>query len=79
MILDGAKRDRRPWSGDLSVEGRNAFDSLGLGVKIDCPLAKLLANIVSHRNSLQLATPLGHGPKLSCVHGTRAFLRPSPH
>jgi len=28
-ILDGAKRDRRPWSGDLSVEGRTLFDSLG--------------------------------------------------
>ena len=33
MILDGAKRDRRPWSGDLSVEGRNAFDSIGFGAK----------------------------------------------
>ncbi len=31
VILDGAKRDRRPWSGDLSVQGRNAFDSLGWG------------------------------------------------
>ncbi len=31
VILDGAKRDRRPWSGDLSVEGRNAFDSIGWG------------------------------------------------
>jgi hypothetical protein len=30
-ILDGAKRDRRPWSGDLSVEGRTMFDSLGFG------------------------------------------------
>jgi len=30
-ILDGAKRDRRPWSGDLSVEGRTVFDSLGFG------------------------------------------------
>src|SRR5262249_19660169 len=30
-ILDGAKRDRRPWSGDLSVEGRSMFDSLGFG------------------------------------------------
>ena len=30
-ILDGAKRDRRPWSGDLSVEGRTLFDSLGFG------------------------------------------------
>ena len=31
VILDGAKRDRRPWSGDLSVEGRTLFDSLGFG------------------------------------------------
>ena len=31
VILDGAKRDRRPWSGDLSVQGRNAFDSIGWG------------------------------------------------
>ena len=31
VILDGAKRDRRPWSGDLSVEGRTMFDSLGFG------------------------------------------------
>lgn len=30
-ILDGAKRDRRVWSGDLSVEGRTLFDSLGFG------------------------------------------------
>ena len=30
-ILDGAKRDRRPWAGDLSVEGRTLFDSLGFG------------------------------------------------
>jgi Bacterial alpha-L-rhamnosidase C-terminal domain/Bacterial alpha-L-rhamnosidase 6 hairpin glycosidase domain len=30
-ILDGAKRDRRPWSGDLTVEGRSIFDSLGFG------------------------------------------------
>lgn len=30
-ILDGAKRDRRVWSGDLSVEGRTMFDSLGFG------------------------------------------------
>lgn len=30
-ILDGAKRDRRPWSGDLSVEARTLFDSLGFG------------------------------------------------
>jgi len=31
VILDGAKRDRRPWIGDLSVQGRTAFDSLGFG------------------------------------------------
>ena len=31
VILDGAKRDRRVWSGDLSVEGRTMFDSLGFG------------------------------------------------
>jgi hypothetical protein len=30
-ILDGAKRDRRPWAGDLSVEARTLFDSLGFG------------------------------------------------
>jgi alpha-L-rhamnosidase len=33
VILDGAKRDRRPWSGDLGVQGRNAFSSLGFGAK----------------------------------------------
>jgi hypothetical protein len=33
VILDGAKRDRRPWSGDLGVQGRTAFDSLGFGAK----------------------------------------------
>jgi alpha-L-rhamnosidase len=33
VILDGAKRDRRPWIGDLSVQGRTAFDSLGFGAK----------------------------------------------
>jgi len=31
VVLDGAKRDRRIWSGDLSVEGRTIFDSLGFG------------------------------------------------
>jgi Bacterial alpha-L-rhamnosidase C-terminal domain/Bacterial alpha-L-rhamnosidase 6 hairpin glycosidase domain len=30
-VLDGAKRDRRPWAGDLSVEARTLFDSLGFG------------------------------------------------
>ncbi len=30
-ILDGAKRDRRPWSGDLSVQNRSMADSLGFG------------------------------------------------
>jgi len=30
-ILDGAKRDRRPWSGDLTTENRTMFDSLGYG------------------------------------------------
>ncbi len=33
VILDGAKRDRRPWSGDLGVQGRTAYDSLGFGAK----------------------------------------------
>jgi Bacterial alpha-L-rhamnosidase C-terminal domain/Bacterial alpha-L-rhamnosidase 6 hairpin glycosidase domain len=33
VILDGAKRDRRPWIGDLSVQGRTAFSSLGFGPK----------------------------------------------
>ncbi len=33
VILDGAKRDRRPWSGDLSVEGRTLFDSLGFNAE----------------------------------------------
>jgi hypothetical protein len=33
VILDGAKRDRRPWSGDLGVQGRSAFSSLGFGAK----------------------------------------------
>jgi hypothetical protein len=33
VILDGAKRDRRPWIGDLLVQGRTAFDSLGFGAK----------------------------------------------
>ncbi len=30
-ILDGAKRDRRPWSGDLTTENRTMFVSLGYG------------------------------------------------
>ena len=33
VILDGAKRDRRPWSGDLDLQGRTAFTSLGFGPK----------------------------------------------
>jgi hypothetical protein len=33
VILDGAKRDRRPWIGDLLVQGRTAFSSLGFGAK----------------------------------------------
>ena len=33
VILDGAKRDRRPWSGDLDLQGRTAFTSIGLGAK----------------------------------------------
>jgi hypothetical protein len=33
VILDGAKRDRRPWIGDLVVQGRTAFDSLGFGAQ----------------------------------------------
>ncbi len=33
MILDGAKRDRRPWSGDLDLQGRTMFTSLGFGAK----------------------------------------------
>jgi hypothetical protein len=33
VILDGAKRDRRPWIGDLLVQGRTAFNSLGFGAK----------------------------------------------
>src|ERR671923_100386 len=33
VVLDGAKRDRRPWIGDLLVQGRTAFSSLGFGPK----------------------------------------------
>jgi hypothetical protein len=33
VVLDGAKRDRRPWAGDLDLQGRTAFDSLGFGTK----------------------------------------------
>ena len=33
VILDGAKRDRRPWSGDLDLQGRTAFTSIGFGAK----------------------------------------------
>jgi alpha-L-rhamnosidase len=33
VILDGAKRDRRPWSGDLELQGRTMFSSLGFGAK----------------------------------------------
>ena len=33
VILDGAKRDRRPWSGDLDLQGRTMFTSLGFGAK----------------------------------------------
>jgi hypothetical protein len=33
VMLDGAKRDRRPWIGDLLVQGRTAFSSLGFGAK----------------------------------------------
>jgi Bacterial alpha-L-rhamnosidase C-terminal domain/Bacterial alpha-L-rhamnosidase 6 hairpin glycosidase domain len=33
VILDGAKRDRRPWAGDLDLQGRTAFDSVGFGAK----------------------------------------------
>jgi hypothetical protein len=33
VILDGAKRDRRPWIGDLLVQGRTAFNSLGFGAQ----------------------------------------------
>jgi hypothetical protein len=33
VVLDGAKRDRRPWAGDLDLQGRTAFDSLGFGAK----------------------------------------------
>jgi alpha-L-rhamnosidase len=33
VILDGAKRDRRPWIGDLLVQGRTAFSTLGFGAK----------------------------------------------
>jgi len=33
VVLDGAKRDRRPWAGDLDLQGRTAFDSLGFGPK----------------------------------------------
>ena len=33
VILDGAKRDRRPWAGDLDLQGRTAFTSIGFGAK----------------------------------------------
>ncbi len=33
VILDGAKRDRRPWSGDLDLQGKTMFSSLGFGAK----------------------------------------------
>ena len=33
VVLDGAKRDRRPWAGDLDLQGRTMFDSLGFGPK----------------------------------------------
>jgi alpha-L-rhamnosidase len=33
VILDGAKRDRRPWIGDLLVQGRTALSTLGFGAK----------------------------------------------
>ena len=33
VILDGAKRDRRPWSGDLDLQGRTAYTSLGFGAE----------------------------------------------
>lgn len=29
VVLDGAKRDRKIWSGDIAVEGRTILDSLG--------------------------------------------------
>jgi alpha-L-rhamnosidase len=33
VILDGAKRDRRPWAGDLDLQGKTMFSSLGYGAK----------------------------------------------
>ena len=33
VILDGAKRDRRVWSGDLELQGRTMFSSFGFGAK----------------------------------------------
>ena len=31
VVLDGAKRDRRPWTADLYIEGPTIYDSLGFG------------------------------------------------
>ena len=33
VILDGAKRDRRPWAGDLDLQGKSLFSSFGFGAK----------------------------------------------
>ncbi|MDA0181345.1 hypothetical protein OJ997_13650 [Solirubrobacter phytolaccae] len=33
VILDGAKRDRRPWSGDLDLQNRTSATSIGIGAK----------------------------------------------
>jgi hypothetical protein len=59
----------------LSSASRNAavvagiLDSVGFGVEVDGPLAKLLPNVVSDRNTLQLAASISHCSKFSCLHG----------
>jgi len=45
------------------------LNSFGLSLKIFCPLAKLVSNVVPNRDPLQLTAPLSNRPELLCVHG----------
>jgi hypothetical protein len=54
------------------------LDRLGFVFKVVGPLTKLLSDVVSNRDPLQLAASISHRPKFACVHGkSLPFSRPN--
>ena len=75
VILDGAKRDRRPWSGDLDLQGRTAFTSLGFGPRRDRTTSRARCGLGSRhadarRTDLRRRPELDGGPPTGGFYST---------